>query len=475
MKKLVLIAAIALTSPLTIRRPSVVPPFTIDASENVADEFPGAPRLQSFSFAQWNGRWVFIGGRVGGYHAAGGRSAEFLRADSNRAVWVIDTTVMPARTYHVDLDQLPQRLLPVRAQWASTGQLYFQDGDQLYICGGYGQDDTGKWATFDVVSRVRVPDLIEGVMRGRIPAESIEYGRSPLVQSTGGALMKLADGPFYLVMGHVFNGSYTTFEGQGERNDNEASQVYLNEIRKLRIASGPEGVLKVDLVEAFRDESEFHRRDLNVASLLSPAGLGFGVYGGVFTPDTQLSYSKPVYVSSASQPAIDGRFDQKMNAYTCAILLMYGDTARTMYTTFFGGIGRYTWDAGTREFVENRRTGSKSDAIYMDGLQWSDQISTIQNSEGESLETVQPHSLPGFIGSGSIFIPSSAVARARPGTDILALDALPMGGKVFVGYVYGGIRAYPYQFPYLKTSPPYNSGAVPSVTTDMILKVYVSR
>jgi hypothetical protein len=146
-----------------------------------------------------------------------------------------------------------------------------------------------------------------------------------------------------------------------------------------------------------------------------------------------------------------------------------------MYTTFFGGIGRYTWDASTREFVENRRTGSKSDAIYLDGLQWSDQISTIQNSEGESLETVQPHSLPGFIGSGSIFIPSPAVARARPGTDILALDALPMGGKVFVGYVYGGIRAYPYQFPYLKTSPPYNSGAVPSVTTDMILKVYVSR
>src|SRR2546425_6705536 len=63
-------------------------PFTIDVSEAVAGEFPGAPRLQSFSFAQWKGRWVFIGGRVSGYHAVGGGSAEFLRADANREIWV---------------------------------------------------------------------------------------------------------------------------------------------------------------------------------------------------------------------------------------------------------------------------------------------------------------------------------------------------------------------------------------------------
>ena len=41
-------------------------PFTIDASEDARAEFPDAPRLQSFSFAQWKGRWVFIGGRIAG-------------------------------------------------------------------------------------------------------------------------------------------------------------------------------------------------------------------------------------------------------------------------------------------------------------------------------------------------------------------------------------------------------------------------
>jgi hypothetical protein len=211
MKRLFVLLLAVLSCGIVSARPSATVPFTIDASEDVASEFPGAPRLQSFSFAQWKGRWIFIGGRTSGYHAVGGGSAEFLQADANRDVWVIDTTVKLARTYHLPLSQLPARLAVVGAQWASTGQLYFQDGRQLYICGGYGQDENARWSTFDVISRVNLPGLVEGVMSGRIPAESISFARSPLVQSAGGGLMKLPDGYFYLVMGHSFQGSYTAF------------------------------------------------------------------------------------------------------------------------------------------------------------------------------------------------------------------------------------------------------------------------
>ena len=105
-------------------------------------------------------------------------------------------------------------------------------------------------------------------------------------------------------MGHVFTGSYTAFQGQGEHNTQAASQVYLNEIRKLRITTGEHG-LAVRLVDKFHDTAEFHRRDLNVTQILSPKGLGLAVYGGVFTPETQLSYSKPVYLFGDSQPTID--------------------------------------------------------------------------------------------------------------------------------------------------------------------------
>ena len=120
MKKFLLLVFAISTRRVISARPQAAVPFSVEATENVGGEFPGAPRLHSFSFAQWKGRWVFIGGRIGGYHAVGGGSAEFLQADSNREVWVVDTTVKPAQTYHAGVAQLPESLRLVGAQWAST-------------------------------------------------------------------------------------------------------------------------------------------------------------------------------------------------------------------------------------------------------------------------------------------------------------------------------------------------------------------
>ena len=451
-------------------------PFSIDASEDARSEFPDAPRIQSFSFAQWQGRWVFIGGRIAGYHSVGGGPAEFLKSDANPDVWVVDTTVRPAKTYHVPIATLPDSFAAVKDQWIATAQLYFQDGPKLYLCGGYGQDHRGKWVTYPLISEIDLPLLIEGVMRGSLPGASITFASSPLVQSAGGELVKLADGYFYLAMGHVFTGSYTAFEGHNEHNADEVSQTYLNEIRKLKISAGPGGSLTVRLAQTYRDEAEFHRRDLNVTQFLSPKGLGLAAYGGVFTPETQLSYSKPIYLFENSAPTVDSGFEQKMNAYACARLLMYDRAAETMYATFFGGISRYWWDPGSAAFVENTKAGGKSEATYLDGMQWSDQISTIRTvmaaGREATTEAVHPGLLPGFLGADAVFIPAPEPARAHVDTNILDLEKLPRT-KTLVGYIYGGIRAYPYRFPYSKSSTPYNAGTIPTKPSDLILKVYV--
>ena len=455
--------------------PSAKLPFHIEAAEDAAAEFPGAPHVQSFAFGQWKGRWVFIGGRAAGYHNFGGGPAEFLRTDANRDVWVVDTTVRPAKTYHVAIATLPFALTPVKDEWTATGQLYYQDGSTLYIGGGYGEDHNGNWVTYPVISAVDLPQLIDGVMHGRLPSV-IPFAETPLVQSAGGELIKLPDGDFYLVMGHSFQGSYTAFEGNTEHNSKESSQEYLNEIRRLTIKSEAHRKLEVRLAHSYRDETEFHRRDLNVAPIVTPQGVGIGIYGGVFTPDNQLSYSHPIYLWPNSQPAVDANFEQKMNAYACAKLLIYDQASQTMYTSFFGGISRFEWDPENKTYRENPRVGDKSTKPYLDGMQWSDQISTLRkvmaDGKEETAEMVQPHSLPGFFGTSAVFIPGDEVRRASPGTAILDLDAL-RGKRTLVGYVYGGIQAFPYAFPYSKSGTPYNGGAVPSKPSGVILKVYV--
>jgi len=456
--------------------PPATAPFSVEATENVSNEFPGAPRIQSFSFAQWKGRWVFIGGRTAGYHGVGGATAEFLRASANRDIWVVDTNVKPARTYHAPVDSLPASLALVKDQWTATAQLYHQDGAKLYISGGYGQNHAGEWVTYPILSAVDLPQLIDGVMQGNVPAPSIAFAQTPLAQSSGGELIKLDDGFFYLVMGHDFEGSYTAFEGQGEHSGKAASQTYLNEIRKLQVSAGHAGELSVRLVEKFSDPVAFHRRDLNAAPVLSPSGLGLGIYGGVFTPDTQLGYTEPIYLASNGKPAVDSSFEQKMNAYTCPKLLIYDKAGETMYTTLFGGISRYAWRGDSQKFVENSKIGTKTQPVYLDGLQWSDQISTIRKvmtpGREETTELVHATALPGFLGTDGVFIPVSGLGRAHPATEILDMQQL-RGRKTFVGYIYGGIQASPYRFPYLKSSEPYNAGTVPTEPSGMILKVYV--
>ena len=332
--------------------------------------------------------------------------------------------------------------------------------------------------TFSLIVQIDLPALIDGVIEGRVPASSIRFASTPIVQSAGGELVKLDGDYFYLVMGHVFRGSYTAFEGHAEHNNEEVSQTYLNEIRKLIITTAQDGRLSVHLVHTYRDEAEFHRRDLNVTQFPSPKGLGIAAYGGVLTPDTQLSYSKPVYLFENSAPVLDAGFQQKMNAYSCARLLMYDASAETMYATFFGGISRFSWNSESAAFAKNPRVGDKSAATYLDGMQWSDQISTIRTlmaaGKQETTEFVHPNPLAGFLGSGAVFIPSPEIARAHPGTAILDFQKLPKS-KTMVGYIYGGIRAFPYRFPYDKNSTPYNAGAIPTSPSDLILRVYVQN
>jgi hypothetical protein len=138
-------------------------PFTIEAVENVAARFPGAPKLQSFAWAEWDGKWILIAGRTSGYHGVGAADADFPRAGSNDKIWVIDPgTAGMAKTYSFPVAQLPASLGPVKDQWLSSNVLFFQDKTTLYLAGGYGVNSEGKLLTYSVLSSVDLPSLVEG-------------------------------------------------------------------------------------------------------------------------------------------------------------------------------------------------------------------------------------------------------------------------------------------------------------------------
>jgi hypothetical protein len=449
----------------------------VEASEEVSAEFIGAPRLQSFAWAQWDGKWIFIAGRAAGYHGVGQGDVDFPRAKANQQIWVIEPPADgPAKVYSFPVADLPDSLHVVKDQWLATSLLHFQDKDTLYLAGGYGENSAGEMVTYPVISSVNLPALVDGVMHHKDTfSKTIAFSETPLVQSTGGALVKLDDGFFYLIGGHVFMGSYRGFEAAGEKTTPKASQTYLGEIRKLRFTSPRPGKLEVTLVESFKDP-EFARRDLNVVPAILDDGksLGAAAYGGVFTKD-QLNFTHPVLISVGTPPKVDYSFEQKMSAYSCATLLLYDPEGSGMYTTFFGGISRWRWNYQARKFEQAPILGDKTKQTdYLDGMPWINEISTLVRTKGKTFEFVQQESrLPGYVGTNGAFLPAPGLKRIREDANIFDLRQF-RGKRILAGYLYGGIRALPKQFPYTDEAQEYTSGNVPTKPSDMILKVYVT-
>ena len=461
---------------LAASTPSAHPvPFIIEASENASARFPGAPRLQSFAWGQWEGKWIFIGGRTTGYHGVGGQDADFPRSGANDRIWMVEPSENgPARTWSVPLGSLPASLNAVKDQWMSSNPAFFQDKDTLYIAGGYGQDSAGSWVTYPLLSAVHLPALIQAIAARSDVSAAIRYTESSLVQVAGGELLKLDDGMFYLIGGHVFTGSYRDFEAAEEKSTLKTSQRYTGEIRKLRVAGGDRGQLTVMLVHSYASP-EFARRDLNATLTIQPDGhtLGAAAYGGVFTQD-QLGFSKAIHWTASNPPQVAEDYEQKMSGYSCAKLAFFDSDSKTMLTTFFGGISQWRWNPERAEFQAAPRAGTKSDSLYFDGLQWIDQITTLVHGPNETYEVVQPSNrLAAFLGTNAAFLPASGLQRMRADADVF--DLRPLRGKrVLVGYIYGGIRAFPREFPYREDSRPYRSGNVPTRSSDMIIAVYIT-
>jgi hypothetical protein len=452
-------------------------PFLVEASEDISTQFMGAPRLHSFAWAQWDGKWVFIAGRTGGYHGVGQRDVDFPRTGANQRIWVMEPPGSgAAKVYSFPVADLPSSLAAVKNQWLATNLLHFQDKETLYLAGGYGENSAGELITYPVVSAVNLPALVDGVIHGKDTfSKTIEWAESPLVQSTGGALIKLDDGFFYLVGGHIFMGSYRSFEAADEKSTPEASQTYLGEIRKLRLRTRQQGKLEVSLVESFRSP-EFERRDFNAGLTILDGGksLGAVAYGGVFTRD-QFNFTHPILLRAGIAPKIDDTFEQKMSAYSCATMRLYDPDSSVMSITFFGGISRWRWSDATRQFVQAPVSGDKTSRTgYFDGMPWINEITTLLENRATTAEFVQQDNrLPAYLGTNGAFLPAVGIKKMREDADILDLRQFH-GKRVLAGYLFGGIRAFPKEFPYSEGARDYTSGTVPARANDLILKVYVT-
>ena len=260
-------------------------PYRIAIGQLTIPELGG---IQSYAYAQSEGKWIVFGGRLDGLH----RREPWASFDSlghNRELIVVDP--IQRKKWKMDLLTLP---VNIRNQLSSTNMEFRQVGDYLILIGGYGiKEETGEHVTHPFMTLVDVAKLVRAIELNEPITPFFYQIQNEQFAVCGGKLIHQED-TFFLVGGHRFDGKYNPFDGPS------FTQTYTDAIRRFRLVG--EGLRKdVTLLPEWKNEHLFHRRDLNVLTQKAVDGKPYQIlFSGVFQPELNQPYLTSVVFNSDS-------------------------------------------------------------------------------------------------------------------------------------------------------------------------------
>lgn len=402
-------------------------------------EIPNVGGLQSFAHGQHDGKWLIIGGRLDGLHRRQ-PFASFDVAGNNNQLIVIDPVskqkwTAPLSSLSVDLQE----------QLSSTNMEYHQEGNYLYLIGGYGYNTaTAARKTFEFMTAIDVPNLMNAIISNQPITTYFRQITNPIFAVTGGHLKKI-NHTYYLAGGNRFDGNYNPM------GNATYTQVYTNSVQKFNILDDGTN-LSIQTLPSHTDATLLHRRDYNCVSQILPSGEeAITLFSGVFQTTVNLPFLNAVSVDSTSY-AVENNFQQFYNHYHCAVLPLYDESNQEMHTIFFGGIAQYYDSLGI--------------LVQDNNVPFVKTIAKVtRNANGQMAEYKLPVELPNFLGAGAEFFISPEVPIFN--NDVVKLNQLTADTN-FVGYIYGGINST------AKNIFTINTGAESSASSQLF-KVYIVK
>lgn len=372
--------------------------------------------LQSYAYGVHEGQWFVAGGRLDGLHRRQPFAA-FDQAGHNNNLFVIDPTTQ--QSWSVSMSALPGNL---REQLSATNALFHQDGERLYVVGGYGYSPSEEdHTTFPFLTSIDLPGVMAAIKNGTSITPFFQQLTDERFRITGGRMGKIGD-VYYLVGGQKFIGRYNPM---GPNNGPGFIQEYTNQVRRFTLTE-VNGELTLQPLESWTDAEQLHRRDYNLFPQIFPDGTeGYTAFSGVFQYDANLPFLNSVDIRESGY-MVNYDFLQYYNHYHCAGIPMYSTEANEMNTLFFGGIAQFYLENGER--------------IRDDEVPFVKTIANVKRkASGEMEETVLPQELPTFLGTGAEFILAPNIPTYDNG--VIRLDDLPNSDSLLIGYIYGGIRS----------------------------------
>lgn len=371
----------------------------------------GLPGMQAFAYGQHEGKWLLLGGRLDGLHRRQ-PWATFDVAGQNPMLTVADP--VSQQVWSTPISSLP---VSVQEQLRSTNMEFHQEGNFLYLIGGYGYSNTmGDHVTFPYLTAIDVPMVISAILNGNPVNAGFRQITDEAFAVTGGYLNKVYN-TWYITGGQRFEGRYNPM------NNPTFTQTYTNSIRKFRLDDDG-STISITHLPTMTDSVNLHRRDYNVVHQILPNGQeGLTAFSGVFQASVDLPYLNCVNIDSNGY-TVNNDFAQYYNHYHCANVPIYSQNSNEMHTVFFGGIAQYYDSLGI--LVQNNN------------VPFVNTIARVtRTADGTMAEYKLPVTMPALLGAGSEFIPVEGLPVFN--NHVLKLDDL--GDTTLIGYVYGGIQS----------------------------------
>jgi len=444
----------------------VLSPFSVTVEEDKT--FQGLPALQSFVLATSSdqSKWLMFAGRTNGMHAFGKDNYEeksFPTQYFNNQLYVYDLSSKVLSQMSADAIEQPIGLM-----FKATNLQHLQQGNSLYIAGGYGENTIAKsnnmlerWTTYAYMVKIDVDGMIKAIEDNNQSALNgcILWGEDEAVRATGGELYQLGD-YFYLAGGHVYKGIFSL---KKDGSITPTSQTYLDAVHRFKLSEKNGQLILSDLTKVTDgkpdNETQFRRRDLPVTPtfqlLNGTLHEAIAMYAGVFTaPDNKVpglaandNWVWPIYIYNDGSYHIDESYEQQSNVYSAANFVVYDPATEVLYTTILGGI------------------------MHENGNEFSNNVLTIKRplGDGKPSTSIQqtPMDLNKFYGAEANMIYSTQYKMAVIQSTIFNLSAMDEGSTTLIGHFYGGIEAL--------TANPGGFGEGKSFASNKVFKVSITK
>lgn len=395
----------------------------------------GLPAVREPVIGYNSGNWLLVSASIGNFH------------DFNKT-YIDQIYVYNPGSGNIHTAPITSLPPEIQNQLNSSDIEFVQDGDTLYLIGGFYTPDNSNWTTLNTITAINVPGMMNAIISGNPNLSPFATFNTTITEFkvTGGQLGKIGN-YFYLTFGQDCEGNYCA-----------TAQHYTHTIYKFTtdpLLTSVDIVSHVTHVDL--DGSGWRRRDYTLSPLIINGQETLFAGAGPFTPGDNAAVWTNGITFDQNIVSNDHFISQQANQYLTSRLSMYSVKNKQNYTATFSGLSNLYWGESGLVYDDTTPYGNVLDIVSVDA---SSNVQEYANLT--PLCSGKPLSSCLYMGLSAYFIPIETYFDSR---GILLLDALPQNTPTLVGYIYGGMTS---------TDQDIFSTPSPSTVTNQVYAVYVT-